>query len=208
MSSPPPQAAQRYQHRPKPFSNALELGLGARALSTERGARRQEYPLAEIELIRLAYRPANTQRRGFSCYLRMRDQRSLRFTNLDWRSLVENARQDAPYASFVQALVAQAAQANPKIALRAGLPAWRYRLFGLGAMVMLLALAAGAAYFVLAGHWPLAAFAAGLLLWCAIHAREYRQRNLPRTFAPDRIPREVLPSENLLSDIQPSGISP
>ncbi|MCA0407539.1 MAG: hypothetical protein LCH39_15460 [Proteobacteria bacterium] len=193
MPSDLPAVLATYEHRPKPFSHPLTLKLRAKALEAERGSRSQTYVLEDVEMIRLTYSPKNTQRMGFSCFLRMRDGRSISFSNLDWRSMVENARQDEPYASFVRALVAALAKANPKVVLRAGLTPWRYGLFSVGALVILPALAVAVFYLIREKNWPLVALASALTIWLGFYAREYAKRNRPRAFDASTVPPEVLP---------------
>lgn len=193
MPSTLPSAAPAYEHRPKPFSNPLSMVLRANTLQAERGSRTQDYVLEDVEMLRLAYSPRNTQRMGFSCFLRMRDGRSLTFSNLDWRSMVENARQDEPYTAFVRALVERLGRANPRVALHAGLPTWRHTVFSLGALVILPAMALAVFYFLSEKNWPLAALAGAMMVWMSLYAREYWLRNRPRAFKAGAIPPEVLP---------------
>ena len=188
-------AADRYEHRPRPFSNPLTLTLKGTELVAERGARTLAYALADVESLRLSFKPANTARLGFLCTLTMRDKRSLVFSNLDWRSMVENARQDPEYTAFVQALVAGIARSNPKAALLAGVPGWRRHLFMAGMAVLLPALLAGALYFLRHGSWPLGALTLGLALWLGLYARDFLTRNRPQTFRAGAIPPQVLPPQ-------------
>lgn len=182
-----------YEHRPKPYSNPLNLALKGTKLTAERGTRSEEYALENLEYLRLAYAPKNTQRLGFSCFLRMTDGRSITFSNLDWRSLVENARQDEPYAAFVEALVKTAARANPKLRLLAGTTGFRHTLFSASALLIIAALGYLVFYLLGAKNWPLALLALGLLSWIGFYAHEYRTRNRPEAFTAGAIPLRVLP---------------
>jgi hypothetical protein len=194
MPSAPLLPHRLYEHRPKPFSNALMLDLGTHSLLAERGRSKQEYPLSAIEQIRLSYTPANTARLGFACEIRATDGKTLKFSNLTWRSMVETGRQDEDYAPFVRELVARVARANPKVALISGAPGWKYRLFQAGAIIIAPALLATAALFLWRGAWPVAVLTLGILAWFAFYAREYLTRNAPGTFAPQTLPAPVMPS--------------
>lgn len=205
MPDPSSPAPATYEHRPKPYSNPLTLTLKGGTLVAERGSRTEEYALKNLEYLRLSYAPKNTQRLGFSCFLRMIDGRSIVFSNLDWRSLVENARQDEPYARFVTAVVETAARANPKARFLAGTTTFRHTLFSFSALVMIAALAYLVFYLVGAKNWPLALLALGLLAWIGFYAHEYRLRNRPGSFAAGAIPAQVLPTQVLPAQILPAG---
>jgi hypothetical protein len=193
MPSDLPATHRLYEHRPKPFSNALTLDLGPVSLVAERGNSKQEFLLSGMEQLRLSYRPANTARLGFACKLRARDGKTLVFSNLTWRSMVETGRQDEDYSAFTRELVARIGKASPRIEMIAGAPVWQYWLFVLGFAVLAPALLVAAGYFALNGSWPVGVLTLGLLGWLAFYAREYLTRNRPRTFAPEAIPPEVMP---------------
>lgn len=187
-SSPP-----TYEHRPRPFSNPLTLTFDADTLVAERGARRETYALAEAEALRLSFSPRNTARLAFTCVLRMRDRRTLTFTSTDWRSLIENARQDDTYAAFVQALAQRIARANPRAQLLAGIAPLRHTLFGVGAAAFALALAYVISTLIGERQWALATLALVLIVWLSLYARDYWSRNRPQSFTADAIPPGVMP---------------
>lgn len=193
MPRTPESLAPAYEHRPKPFSNPLTLTFEGAVLKAERGTRQEVYALAEVEELRLSYTPKNTARLAFTCVLRMRDRRTLTFSSIDWRSLIETARQDAPYNAFVRALVQRVASANPNARLEAGIPRLRHTLFGAGAAGFALALAYVISALVSQRQWALAALALALIVWLSLYARDYWSRNRPQRFAADAIPPEVLP---------------
>jgi hypothetical protein len=193
MPSDLPAAHHLYEHRPKPFSNALMLDLGPATLLAERGNSKQEFRLDGIEQLRLSYRPANTARLGFACKLRARDGKTMVFSNLTWRSMVETGRQDEDYDRFTRELVARIGRASPRVRMIAGAPVWQYRLFFAAFLLLAPMLLASAGYFALGGSWAIGVMTLGLAAWLGFYAREYLVRNRPRSFSAGAIPPEVMP---------------
>jgi hypothetical protein len=195
-----PVASLHYSHRPKPYSNELELELTERAVIAERGRSKQTYPLDKMERIQLDFDPRNTAKLVFRCQIRVRDGNSVTFDSLSWKSLIQTERQDESYTAFVKALVTRAAKASPGMALVAGISPLRYRLMQAVGGILIAAMIAAALYFTLFPH-PLAgsvnylyavlsmvfAFFAGSWL------RDFLMRNHPRHFTADAIPVSVLP---------------
>ena len=189
-----PAAHRLYEHRPKPFSNSLTLDLGPATLLAERGNSKQEFRLDGIEQLRLSYRPANTARLGFACKLRARDGKTMVFSNLTWRSMVETGRQDEDYSTFTRELIARIGRASPRVEMIAGAPTWQYRLFFAAFLLLAPSLLASAGYFAMNGSWVVGVLTLALTAWLAFYAREYLVRNRPRTFRPEAIPPEVMPA--------------
>ena len=121
------------------------------------------------------------------------DGQSVRFDNLDWKSLIAVERENAAFRAFVTALVTRAKAANRKVILEAGCNRLRYRFtqvigFGLiGALGLTGLYAAGQAQVVVAGG----AFALAVYLF--IWLREFLGRNRPRPFEAEAIPDNLLP---------------
>lgn len=182
-----------YQHRAKPYAQEAGFRLFADRLSVDQGRRSGDFPLADIVMLRLAYKPRNTTNEGYFAKLYRRDRRTASLTNLTWKSLVDLDRQDADYRRFVEALVAAVAAANPSVALRAGLPGWLHKLTlaaGLAALVGLVVVTGRA---VANGSLAIALLTAALTLYCGWWSWRYLGANRPRSFQPDAIPADVLP---------------
>jgi hypothetical protein len=191
MSEPRPLAT--YAHRAKPYAGEAEFRLYPTHLRVEQGRRSGDFPLADIVLLRLLYRPRNTTNEGYQAKLYRRDRRTAALTNLSWKSLVDMERQDAEYRRFVEALVAAVTAANPGVALRAGMPPWRYWLTAAAGLLALAALAVVSVQAALNGSLPVALATGGLGLYLGWWTRRFLSRNRPRAFTARSIPEDVLP---------------
>lgn len=182
-----------YAHRAKPYSSELELRLTDRELLAEKGKSRQAYRLDKLERIRLSFSPRNTAKLTFVCEVRASDGASVTFDNLNWKSLIETERLDAPFRALVLALIERASRANPKLTLEAGVGPMKFnvmRLIGFGLVGALIGAtvyaAAGGNSFVALGALALGAYLARWL-W------DFLSRNRPRAFTADAVPENVLP---------------
>jgi hypothetical protein len=182
-----------YAHRAKPYAGEAKFRLYPTHVAIEQGRRSGDFPLADVAMIRLLYKPRNTTNEGYQAKLYRRDRRTAALTNLSWKSLVDMERQDADYRRFVEALIGAAAAANPGIALRAGMPAWLHRLTAAAGAAALLALVLVTARAASEGSLPLALVAGLLGLYCGWWSWRYLARNRPRAFTPGAIPEDVLP---------------
>lgn len=186
-------ARMAYAHRPKPFSSELELTLLQDTLRAEQGRSNQNVPLKAIRRIDLAFTPKNAAQRAFTCTLGISDGRTVKFHNISWKSLVEVQRLDAGYSRFVRALVREVADANPDVALHAGVSPWRYTLMIVTGCAIVLGVV-GAAIYAMARQGTLVGLVSlGLGAYLAYWLRDYLARNRPRVFTPAAIPPEILP---------------
>jgi hypothetical protein len=189
----PETGAIRYFQRPKPYAAELELTLTASQFIAERGKSRHEMPYYGIERIRLRFTPKNSVFRAFTCDVRAKDGRSVRFDNVSWKSLIETERMDDTYNRFISALIARASKANPEIELHAGMTTFRHTGMVVIGAGMLVALAGCVVYAAMQGNTVVALMALGLTGYLAFWMKEFATRNRPRTFTPDTIPTDVLP---------------
>lgn len=183
----------RYFQRPKPYSAELEMTLSESYLVSERGKSKQQMPLAGIERIRLRFTPKNSVFRAFTCDIRARDGRSVRFENVSWKSLIETERMDDTYTRFIRILIARVSKANPDVELVAGLSRFRHTGMVVIGFSMLIALAGCVVYAGLQGNLVVALMAAGLTAYLGFWMKEFATRNRPRRFMPEAIPDDVLP---------------
>lgn len=182
-----------YSHRPKPFSNELELRLTGTELIAERGRSKQAYALDKLERIRLSFKPRNIARLAFTCEVRAQDGNSVTFDNISWKSLIDIDRPDAAYRAMVSTVIERAVKANPAIRLEAGIAPLRYRVMqalglvlGVGLVAMVYLALQNAAY-------PIAIFALGLGAYLFFWLGDFLRRNRPAVFSAGAIPERVLP---------------
>jgi hypothetical protein len=200
-----------FAHRAQPYSAPSTLWLEGAELHVEKGRSKQVFPLGALESIRLMYAPRNIARRAFACHIRARDGRSVRFTNLDWTSLIEVELVDAAYHAFATALVRRAAGLTPDIRLEAGCGWLRYRLTQGVGFALIGALIISALYY---GGFPdhagfirasataadrqagnlLAGGSLALAAYLGFWLNAFLVRNRPQRFTGAAIPPAVLPA--------------
>ena len=191
MSAPRPVAT--YSHRAKPYAGDAEFRLYPTHLRVEQGRRSGDFPLVDVVMVRLLYKPRNTTNEGYQAKVYRRDRRTASLTNLSWKSLVDMERQDEGYRRFVEALVAAAAEANPAVALEAGMPGWLHKVTAVAGALAVLALIIVTGRALQNQAWPVALLTAALGLYCGWWTIRYLGRNRPRSFTAAAIPAEVLP---------------
>ncbi len=182
-----------YAHRAKPYAGEAEFRLHPDHLHIEQGRRSGDFPLADIVMIRLLFKPRNTTNEGYQTKLYRRDRRTAALTNLSWKSLVDMERQDAEYRRFVETLITSVARANPRVVLVAGMPLWLHRLTTIAGLAALAALAVVMGQALLNGSLPIVMLTGALAAYCSWWTWRYLGRNRPRTFTADAIPADVMP---------------
>jgi hypothetical protein len=185
-----------YAHRPKPLAGAMKLRLTDDQIIGERGAKQQAIVLSKLARIRLRYSPRNTSRHAFTCEITAIDGRGLSFDNISWKSLMETERLDKDYRTFVQALVAHAARANPDVHLEAGVTPFRYRLVQISGAFLLAGLAGSALVAGLNKSLIVAGFAIALGVYLGVWLKDFITRNRPRKFTASTVPESVLPDRD------------
>lgn len=182
-----------YAHRAKPYSSELELRLTARDLIAEKGKSRQAYRLDKLERIRLSFSPRNTAKLTFVCEVRASDGASVTFDNLNWKSLIETERLDAPFRALVLALIERASRANPKLTLEAGVGPLKFNVMRLVGFALVGTLVGATVYAATKGNTVVAFGALALGIYLARWLWDFLSRNQPRAFTADAVPENVLP---------------
>jgi hypothetical protein len=192
---PGPQAAPTvYSCRRSAFGNEAGWTLGPNALvRAEAGQAAQHVPYGDVEELRLRFDPVRFDRRRYRCDIRRKDGRRLTVRSTSYVSFGTFEDRGERYAPFVRALVARVAEAAPACRFRTGKPPVAYWLRHIAALAALMLLAAAVA--VVAELPPnfSAALKLGMIALYVPVAWRLAGRDLPRTFAAERIPAGVLP---------------
>jgi hypothetical protein len=189
----PPDGPHRYSHNPKPFGSPVSFVLDGNRLFVDTGRKTFDVRLGAVEEVRMFYEPGRMSRRVFRTRLRMVNGRTISFSSLSWKSLVEAQELGPSYRHFAGTLVRAVAAANPAARFTAGQPRWRWVLTAasaglcLAAMAFLIwrALQMGAAALALLG-----ALLAAVGVW---QLEPMVRLNRPRRFDPDDPPPELMP---------------
>jgi hypothetical protein len=182
-----------YTHAPRPVGGPITFTLDRDRLKVDSGRKLHDVRLGAVEAVRMTYEPKSFAQRAYRTKVRMKDGKTFAFSSLNWRSFVEAERLDAEYRDFARALLNEIADANPQARFVAGRswPLWigtaMLAAVSLAALCVFLAraLQAGAtsaamvgAFIGLAGIWQL---------------EPMLRLNRPRSFTPDKPPKDLLP---------------
>jgi hypothetical protein len=191
--SPPDQAGLTYSQNARPIGFPLSLTLEPTRLVVD-ALRKVDYvDLAQIEQIRLTHEPKSFITYAFRTTLNLKSGKTLSYSSISWKSMIDAQKQDASYAPFTRNLIAAVAIANPSCRFVAGRPFLSWLLISVLAGIALL----GAALFtfsaVISGAWVAA------LLGLSVSALGFWQLepmvrlNKPRRFQANAIPAPLLP---------------
>jgi hypothetical protein len=184
---------QTYSHSPGPSKAPISFALDGDRLTVDSGRKVQEVRLGAVEQVRLTYEPKSLGRNAFQTRLRLKDGKTVTFSSINWKSLVDVQRLDREYRIFSRALLDAIVHANPEAHFIAGRPRliWGATLFlaviALAAITVFIwrALQAGAGsaalmgvLFALVGIWQIEPMV---------------RLNKPRRFTPSEPPADLMP---------------
>lgn len=182
-----------YAQNPRPSGMRVSYRIEGRTLVVDTGRKLDRVQLGAVEEVRLTFEPRSFAQSLFRTRLKLVDGKTLTFSSVSYKGLLDVERQDAEYGAFVRALTAAIARENPKARWLAGKPAFVWYGTVVAAAVTLLAVALFA--------WraftsdALAAAIMGLVvggfgIW---QLEPIVRLNRPRSFSPDNPPRDLAP---------------
>lgn len=182
-----------YEHSPGPSRAPVSFSLDGDRLVVDSGRGVQEVPLGAVEQVRLTYEPKSLGRNAFQTRLRLKDGKSVTFSSLHWKSLVDVRRLDREYRIFTRALFDAIAHANPGARFVAGRPRITWAATVAVAITALAAITLFTWRALQAGA-PAAALMGVLIALVGIWQIEPMVRlNKPRRFRPEEPPADLIP---------------
>jgi hypothetical protein len=183
-----------YAYRPSMIGGSWQFTLDPHALRWESGEKSGAISYGDIRRIRLSFRPMNMQTYRFVTEIVAEETPLLRIVSTSWRSMVEHERRDQSYSDFVRELHRRVAASRAPVIFERG----RSPLLYWPGFVVSLAIVIGLAVFIVRalqadaplGAAMIAVFLA-LFVWQGV---TFFYRNWPGRYAPDAVPRELLPS--------------
>jgi hypothetical protein len=183
----------RYVYKASLVGAAHQFELTDQGLSWRIAGRSAVWPYADINLVRLSYRPVSMQSRRFRADIGNAHGASIAILSTSWQSATLMAPQDHDYRVFITALHARMAQAGSQARLEGGL---RPRVYAaaIGLLVLVAIAISGLLVRALAtgefaGAWFLVGFAA-LFAW---QVGGFVGRNRPLAYSFDHLPKALLP---------------
>jgi hypothetical protein len=181
-----------YRYRAGLMGGELALRL-SEALVWSAGSREGRIPYAEIKRVRLAFRPTNIMTKRCVAEIWPRAGMRLSVASSAMRSLLDAQDHGPAFRAFVLELVRRIGAAGD-CRFEAGFPAWRWWPMA----VLTVAFLGGAALFALkalvGGELMIGLATIGVGAVFGWQVGNMVVRNRPRTFAPDAVPSDVLPS--------------
>jgi hypothetical protein len=182
-----------YSFKPSLLGSPSEFTLKPEGLAWSVGRYSGMTPYDRIRRVRLSFRPITMQSHRFLAEIWPIGGPKLQISSCTWRSMVEQARQDAAYGTFIAEFHRRLAAAGTSALLSNGLPRV---IFGLGVLAFIaITLAMGVLAFrgLQLGEYSGAALIGGLFLLFVWQVGGILYRNRPGNYRPDALPRYVLP---------------
>jgi hypothetical protein len=183
----------QYAYKPSLMGDAWVLRLAPDALLWSIGKLSGRVPYGDIRRIRLAFRPITMQSYRFLAEIWSDKNPKIPISSTSWKSLVEQERQDEAYSRFIRALHERIAAAHGSPHLQSGavqLLYWPGLAIFLGICIALIGLIGRA---VQQGETAATFFLLGFFVLVLWQLGMFFKRNLPRRYALDSIPADVLP---------------
>ena len=182
-----------YFYKPNLVGNPWVFVLRANGIAWELGRRSGLVPYRQIRRVRLSYRPGTMQSYRFLAEIWSEQGPKLQISSTSFRSMMEQARQDAEYAAFVTELHDRLAAAGSTAQFQAGMHPIMYWL-GASVFAVIGVVLGG---FLLRTLWQgdltgaaVVAAVIALLVW---QVGTIFHRNRPGTYRPDAVPAAVMP---------------
>jgi hypothetical protein len=182
-----------YAFKPSVIGSWCTFTLKPDGLHWQIGVRSGRVRYERIRAVRLSFRPVTMQSRRFVTEIWSTDNPKIQIVSVSWRSVVEQVRQDGPYAAFVTELHRRLAACNSPAQLTAGLPVLSYWFGVVTFVAVLIAMAVVMLRTLRLEQWSASAIVAAIFVVFALQIGNYFRRNRPSRYRPDAIPREVLP---------------
>jgi hypothetical protein len=184
-----------YVYKPSLMGAPWEFRLAPDALVWQAGRRSGRIAYPRIRRIRLSFRPVTMQSRRFVTEIWADDGLKLQIASTSWRTMLEQARCDDPYARF---LVALHHRLDAKgVSLEAGVMPFAYWAGIAVFAASSVALAALTARALQVEAWAGAAFIGGFLALFLWQVGGYFRRNRPRIYRSDSLPADLVPRPQL-----------
>jgi hypothetical protein len=162
-------------------------------LSWRIAGRAAVWPYADINSVRLSYRPVSMQSRRFRADIGNAGGARIAILSTSWQTASLMAPQDRDYRAFIIALHARMAQAGSQARLTGGLGP---RVYGAAIGLLVLVAIAMSGLFVQAiatGEFGGALFLVGFAILFAWQVGGFVRRNRPLTYSFDHLPDALLP---------------
>lgn len=182
----------RYVYKPSVGGSPQAFELTGQGLSFQAGFRSALWPYGDIAQIRLTYRPVSMLAHRFRADIHHRDGRKLTIVSATWAGIVALTPQDDSYRAFIEELHRRIA-GQPNVVCLAGLQPVVSAIAGAVFAAVLIAVAGLLVRALVTGQFVAAVFMLGFAAWFGWHTGGWLKRNKPHRYAPENVPRQLLP---------------
>jgi hypothetical protein len=182
-----------YAFKASLIGSLCQFTLKPDALEWQVGRRSGRIRYNTIRAVRLTYRPVTMQSHRFITEIWSPGNPKIQIVSVSWRSIMEQQRLDAAYASFIVELHRRLAAAGAPARFSTGLP---FATYWVGVLVFGAVLVATGGLLVRAmsfDQWAPMVVVAIFFLVFAYQLGTYFYRNRPGGYRPDSVPADVLP---------------
>jgi hypothetical protein len=182
-----------YTYRPSLLGAPWEFKLVDDGIDWSNGRKSGRVPFRTLRRVRLSFRPASMQTHRFAAELWADGAPKLEILSSSWKSMVEQVRQDKPYAAFIAELHRRVALAAPPARFEQGSRPFLYW----PGLIVYVGVSLGLAWLVMralqAGAKGGAVFVSAFLALFLWQGGNFFRRNRPGLYRPDAPPAELMP---------------
>jgi hypothetical protein len=193
MTESEPLPPTSYTYKPSVAGSPITFALTGEGLSCHGSFRSAVWRYEDIARIRLSYRPVSMLAHRFRADLRNKDGRRLRIVSATWMGIVTLTPQNESYRAFIEELHRRIAGRAGDAVCLAGLPRFVFFLAAGVFAALMLAMTALLVRALVSGDLIAALFLLGFGAWSAWYLGNWLTRNKPQRYAPDQVPKELLP---------------
>lgn len=182
----------RYAYKASVAGSPHLFDLTEQGLSFQTGFRSGVWSYADIERIRLSYRPVSMLRHRFRADIRHKDGKTLRIFSSTWSGIVTMTPQDEAYRAFIEELHRRVAGERDVVCVAGMQPIAFYlavAVFG----AIAIAIAGLFIRALLAADFPAALFMLGFAIWAGWYIGGFLMRNKPGRYEPLILPARLMP---------------
>jgi hypothetical protein len=182
-----------YAFKASLVGSLCQFTLKPDALEWQVGRRSGRIRYDAVRAVRLSYRPVTMQSQRFIAEISAPGSPKIQIVSVSWRSIIEQQRQDAAYATFIVELHRRLAAVSAPARFSTGLP---FATYWVGVVVFGAVLAATGSLLVRAmsfDQWAPIVVVAIFFMVFAYQLGTYFYRNRPGRYRPDAVPADVLP---------------
>jgi hypothetical protein len=186
-------AGVRYAYKASLIGAAHQFKLTEEGLSWQVGRKSGVWPYADIAAIRLSYRPVSMQSRRFRADIENANRQRITILSTSWQTVTLMAPQDHDYRAYITRLHERMQQVGSEAKLIGGIGP---KLYAAGIMFLALVGIAITGLLVRAmatGEFVGALFLVGFAALFGWQIGGFMQRNRPRTYTFDHLPKTLLP---------------